>query len=101
MIATIAQTLTLFCTLVVVLAAATWVLTLRRHTPRQIAHRIAVTFGVFAVAAGYVWLDLGPDLDARLAAHDRAPLADPERPPQDVRSARAEPPTRWRPLQAV
>ena len=84
MISAIAQTLTLFCTLVVVLAAASWVLTLRRHTPRQVAHRIAVTFGVFALAAGYVWLDLGPDLEARLAAHDRPPLADPARPPADV-----------------
>jgi apolipoprotein N-acyltransferase len=84
MIAAIAQTLTLFCTVVVVLAATIWVLTLRRHTPRQVAHRIAVTFGVFAVAGGYVWLDLGPDLDARLAAHDRPLLADPVRPPVDV-----------------
>jgi len=39
---------------------------------------------VFGMAAGYVWLDLGPDLDARLAAHDRPPLAGPDRPPQDV-----------------
>ena len=84
MISTIAQTLTLFCTVVVVLAAATWIVTLRRHTPRQVAHRIAVTFGVFAVAAGYVWLDVGPDLDARLAHHDRPLLANPDPRPIDV-----------------
>jgi hypothetical protein len=82
MITAIAQTLTLFCTVVVVLAAATWVSTLKRHTPRQAAHRIAVTFGVFALAAGYVWLDLGPDLDARLAQHDQPLLGDPK--PVDV-----------------
>ena len=84
MITTIAQTLTLFCTVVVVLAATTWVLTLRRHTPRQVAHRIAVTFAVFAVAAGYVWLDIGPDLDARLARHDQPLLAGPDPQPIDV-----------------
>jgi hypothetical protein len=82
MITTIAQTLTLFCTVVVVLAAASWVLTLRYHTPRQVAHRIAVTFGVFAVAAGYVWLDVGPDLDARLARHDQPLLGEAK--PVDV-----------------
>jgi hypothetical protein len=82
MITAIAQTLTLFCTVVVVLAAATWVATLKRHTPRQAAHRIAVTFGVFALAAGYVWFDLGPDLDARLAQHDQPLLGDPK--PVDV-----------------
>jgi predicted acyltransferase len=84
MITTIAQTLTLFCTIVVVLAGATWVATLRRHTPRQVAHRIAVTFGVFAVAAGYVWLDVGPDLDERLARRDQPLLAQPDRGPVDV-----------------
>ena len=84
MITPIAQTLTLFCTVVVVLAAATWVATLRRHTPRQVAHRIAVTFGVFAVAAGYVWLAVGPDLDARLAQRDRPLLAQPVPGPFDV-----------------
>jgi hypothetical protein len=78
MITTIAQTLTLFCTVVVVLAATTWIATLKRHTPRQVAHRIAVTFGVFAVAAGYVWLDLGPGLDARTARQDRPLLAAPD-----------------------
>ena len=82
MITTIAQTLSLFCTVVVVLAAASWVLTLRHHTPRQVAHRIAVTFGVFAVAAGYVWLDLGPDLDARLARYDQPLLGEAK--PVDV-----------------
>jgi hypothetical protein len=85
MITAIAQTLTLFCTVVVVLAATTWVATLRRHTPRQVAHRIAVTFGVFAVAAGYVWLDLGPDVDARLAQRgDRPLLGAPDLRPVDV-----------------
>jgi hypothetical protein len=63
---------------------ATWVLTLSRHTPRQVAYRIAVTFGVFGVAAGYVWLDLGSDLDAAPAAHDRPPLAAPDRTAGDV-----------------
>ena len=82
MITTIAQTLTLFCTIVVVLAGATWVLTLRHHTPREVAQRIALTFGVFAVAAGYVWLDLGPNLDARLARYDQPLLAEPR--PVDV-----------------
>jgi apolipoprotein N-acyltransferase len=82
MITTIAQTLTLFCTVVVVLAATAWIATLRRHTPRQAAHRIAVTFGVFGVAAGYVWLDVGPDIDARLAHHDRPLLGEAK--PVDV-----------------
>ena len=85
MITTVAQMLTLFCTVAVVVAATTWVATLRRHTPRQVAHRIAVAFGVLAVAAGYVWLDVGPELDERrLVRHDRPPVADPDPHPIEV-----------------
>ena len=82
MITAIAQTLTLFCTVIVVVAAATWAATLNRHTPRQVAHRIAITFAVFAVAGGYVWLALGPEIDGRLATSFAPLLGDPK--PIDV-----------------
>jgi hypothetical protein len=35
---------------------------------RRAANRIAVTFGVFALAAGYIWIEVGPEVDRRLAA---------------------------------
>lgn len=35
---------------------------------RRAANRIAVTFGVFALSAGYIWIEVGPEVDRRLAA---------------------------------
>jgi hypothetical protein len=76
MTTTIAYTLTCFSGNVVLLAALAWLLLPRRREARRVAQRIAVTFGVFALAAGYVWLELGPDLDHRLQAHGRPLLPD-------------------------
>ena len=83
MITAVAQTLTLFCTVIMVAAASGWLLARARWiNGAQAAQRIAVLFAVFAVASGYVWLDLGPDLDARLAQHDQPLFGDPK--PVDV-----------------
>lgn len=71
MTTTIAHTLALFSTAVVLLAAVAWALLRRRGEARRAAQRIGVTFAVFALAAGYVWLEVGPDLDHRLQAQDR------------------------------
>ena len=71
MTTTIAHTLTLFSTAVVLLAAVAWALLRGRGEARRAAQRIAVTFAVFALAAGYVWLEVGPNLDYRLQVQDR------------------------------
>ena len=84
MITTIAYTLTLFTTAVLLLATVTWVLLRRRGEARRAAERITVTFAVFAFAAGYVWLEVGPDLDHRLQAWDQPLLARPAPQEQEV-----------------
>jgi hypothetical protein len=56
----------------------------RRGEARRVAQRIGVTFAVFAFAAGYVWLEVGPELDHRLRAQDRPLLARPGPQEQDV-----------------
>jgi hypothetical protein len=80
MTTTIAQTLTLFSAAVMLLAAAAWTLLRRRAEARRVAQRIGVTFAVFGLAAGYVWLELGPDLDHRLLTRERPLLAQPGSP---------------------
>jgi hypothetical protein len=76
MTTTIAYTLTVFSSAVVLLAALGWLLLRRRREARRTAVRIGVTFAVFALAAGYVWLELGPDLDQQLQARGRPHLPD-------------------------
>jgi len=51
---------------------------------RRAANRIAVTFGVFALTAGYVWLELGPEVDRRLAAEANPTVIQPPPREQDV-----------------
>jgi hypothetical protein len=51
---------------------------------RRAAHRIAVTFGVFALAAGYIWLEVGPAFDRRLAADQHPTILKPPPREQDV-----------------
>ena len=77
MTTTIAYTLTSFSAAVVLLAAVSWLLLRRCREARKAALRIGVTFGVFAVAAGYVWLEVGPNLDHRLEVRERPLLANP------------------------
>ena len=85
MITTIAYTLTLFSTAVLLLAIVAWgLLRRRRGEARQAAQRITVTFAVFALATGYVWLEVGPDLDYRLQAWDQPLLARPAPQEQEV-----------------
>lgn len=84
MITTIAYTLTLFTTAVLLLGAVAWALLRRRGEARQAAQRITVTFAVFALATGYVWLEVGPDLDYRLQAWDQPLLARPAPQEQEV-----------------
>lgn len=55
-----------------------------RQGVRRAANRIAVTFGVFALAAGYVWLEVGPEVDRRLAAEANPTLIQPPPREQDV-----------------
>ena len=40
----------------------------RRQSARRLAGRLVALFGIFACAAAYVWLDLGPTVDGRLSA---------------------------------
>ena len=54
-------------------------LLLRPPALRAVATRVAVFFGVISVAAVYVWLELGPEVDARLAAETRMTLPPPVR----------------------
>jgi hypothetical protein len=83
MITTIAQTLTLFCTVIVMAAASGWLLAYARgFRGAPAAQRIAVLFAVFALAAGYVWLDLGPEIDGRMATHFAPLLGEPK--PLDI-----------------
>ena len=70
MTTTIAHTLALFSTAVALLAAVAFALLRRRGEAQRVARRIGVTFAVFGLAAGYVWLEVGPDLDHRLQARD-------------------------------
>ncbi len=85
MITAIAQTVTLFCLIVVLSAALSWLWARwRGSSAEQVATRIAITFGVFALAAGYVWLDLGPGLDGRLDHRDRPLVGAHARQPMDV-----------------
>ena len=84
MTTTIAHTLTLFSAAIVLLAAAGWALLRRRGEARRVAQRIGVTFAVFAFAAGYVWLEAGPELDHRLQARERPLLAQPGLQEQEV-----------------
>jgi hypothetical protein len=80
----IAYSLTLFSTAVLLLATTGWALLRRRDEARRAAQRITVTFAVFAIAAGYVWLEVGPDLDHRLQAWDQPLLARPAPQEQEV-----------------
>ena len=52
------------------------------YAPAQVAHRIAITFGTFGVATGFLWRAVGPD--ARPAQHDRPVLAAPDLRPADL-----------------
>jgi hypothetical protein len=51
---------------------------------RRTANRIAATFGVFALAAGYIWLEVGPAVDRRLAADHHPTVIPPPPREQDV-----------------
>jgi hypothetical protein len=85
MITAIAQTVTLFCMIVLVAAALAWLWARGRGSSAEpVATRIAITFAVFALAAGYIWLELGPDLDGRFAHRDRPLVAEPGPQPVDV-----------------
>ncbi len=79
-----AYLITLLASAVVLLAAAAWALLRRRREARETAFRIGVTFAVFALAAGYVWLEVGPKLDHRLEARERPLLPRSPPPAQDV-----------------
>jgi hypothetical protein len=79
-----AYLMTLFSGAVVLLAAIAWALLRRRREARKVAFRIGVTFAVFALAAGYVWLEVGPALDHRLEARERPLLPRSPPPAQDV-----------------
>ncbi len=66
-----------FSVAVVACALLACVLTRRGSGPRRAAVRLAVMFGVFALAAGYVWLELGPEIDHRLEVRDHPLLLRP------------------------
>jgi len=81
MVTTIAFYLLLYCASVfggglVLRLCARW-----RPKMRPLAIRLIAVFGIFALGAGYVWLDLGPEIDQRIALQDQ-PLLLPEPPRQ-------------------
>jgi hypothetical protein len=59
---------------------ATWLLGLRFAALRRAGARITLTFAVFAIAAGYVWLELGPHLDLEVRLRHEPPHLGPEMP---------------------
>ena len=61
----------LFCAILVRL------LVRRPAQVRALATRIATVFGVICLAALYVWLEVGPEIDARLAAGGEVRLPPP------------------------
>lgn len=78
MITTVAFYILLYSGGVLLLAAG---LRLLGRRFRGLATRIAAVFGIFALAAAYVWVDLGPEIDHQLASHDQ-PLIVPQGPRQ-------------------
>ncbi len=74
MITQLALTILQFTGLVAALAILARLVSRLGTEPRRAATRVAVMFGVFALAAGYVWLELGPEVDFRLR-HHHDPLA--------------------------
>ena len=55
---------------VLLLASLLFVLSFRWRALRRPATRMLVMFGIFALASGYIWLDLGPTTDLRLQASE-------------------------------
>jgi len=82
MVTTIAYYLLLYCAGVLGGALALRLCARRRPRMRALTARIFAVFGIFALAAGYVWLDLGPKIDHRIAVHDQ-PLVLPT-PPRSI-----------------
>ena len=60
-----------FSTGVVSAALCLWLGGRRWPEVRTVALRVAVAFAILLAASGYVWLDLGPAVDARLKAPPR------------------------------
>lgn len=71
MITTAAMNVTLLSAAVVVFAIALRLIAAARPAARGLSARLLALFGTFALAALYVWLALGPELDRRLV---QAPL---------------------------
>jgi hypothetical protein len=67
-----------FSATVVAFALVAFVLSRRGSELRRAATRMAVVFGVFALAAGHVWLKLGPEIDYRFEVRDWPLLLKPE-----------------------
>ena len=74
MVTQLALTLLQFSAVVTALAVLARLVSRPGTEPRRAAARVAVLFGVVALAAGYVWLGLGPEVDLRLR-HRHDPLA--------------------------
>ena len=70
-----------FSTGVVSAALCLWLGGRRWPEVRTVALRVAVAFAILLAASGYVWLDLGPAVDARLMAQQQPILPAP---PQQV-----------------
>lgn len=79
MVTTIAFHLLAYCIIVVSAAVVLRLCARRRPKLRSLAVRLITIFGIFAVAAAYVWLDLGPRLDHRIALQNQ-PLLLPRAP---------------------
>ena len=66
-----------FSALVVAFALLARFLTRPGSELRRSAVGVAVMFAVFAVAAAYVWLALGPEIDHRLEVRDQPLMRNP------------------------
>lgn len=76
MITTVAFYLLIYCAGVLLLAGG---LRLLGRRFRGLTRRMVAVFGVFALTAAYVWIDLGPEVDHLIAHHqEQAPLLPPE-----------------------
>lgn len=82
MVTTIAFYLFLYCAGVLGGALVLRLCARRRAKLRSLTARLLAVFGIFAIAAGYVWIDLGPRIDHRIALQNQ-PLLFPT-PPRTI-----------------
>lgn len=84
MITMTAMNVTLFSSVIVLFSIFVRLRWRGRPSVRTTSGRLLAVFGMFSLAGLYVWLSLGPELDARLMPARVAPGVDEPLPPIDV-----------------